>query len=127
MATIYIASEGSSSYTALPEPSIGSYDVQIYDIDSSNAGRDQAGYMHRDRVAIKRKINCSWNNVSPSVVANIVSVTSAQFFNVKYFDTPTNTIRTGTFYAGDKSSPLYTNSAPTGSVVSSFSVNFIER
>ena len=34
----------------------------IYDLDGEDgAGRTQDGLMHRDRVAVKRKLNCTWS------------------------------------------------------------------
>ena len=38
----------------------------IYDLDSEDgAGRNQEGLMFRDRVAVKRKINCTWPPMEP--------------------------------------------------------------
>lgn len=127
MATLSIAPEGSSTYTALPEPSVDGYSCTLYQVDSSDSGRDQTGLMHRERVAVKRKIECKWKNVSPSVASAIQSACSGVFFNVKYYDTPTNTQnKTGVFYGGDMPVELHSKSTPRGTVVT-VSLNIIER
>ena len=38
----------------------------LYDLDSEDgAGRNQEGLMFRDRVAVKRKLNCTWPPMEP--------------------------------------------------------------
>ena len=65
--------------------------VAIQDIDAK-ATRDAQGLLHRDRVATKRKITDS---------------VKAEFFNVEYLDPVDGQVRSGTFYVGDRTAPVY--------------------
>lgn len=91
--------------------------------------------MHRDRVAIKRKVNCVWSNRKPEEIRSILtSAITGIFFELRFFDpfTAENTgdtkwNATGTFYVGDRSVPVYTMNDRTGTIVGSFTANFIEQ
>ena len=101
MIPLYIKALSASDWTALPVPT--AYSVTVSDLDASNAGRDQSGLMHRDRIAVKRKIKATWSKPSAATVQSILGATSAIFFNLRYVDPMTNTQRDGTFYVGDRS------------------------
>lgn len=127
---------GGSTWTTLPTPDYsGGYQVDRYDVDSSTSGRDQLGYMHRDRISIKRKVNCVWSNRDSADISTILtSAITGIFFELRFFDPysaePAGDDKcnaTGTFYVGDRSMPVYTMSDSTGTIMGSFSANFIER
>ena len=128
MALIAIAEVGSSTFTDMPTPAFnGGYQVDIMDVDASTTGRNQSGTMIRDRVAVKRKINCTWNYLTPRQMQVLLSAVQSPFFQVKYLDPLTNSYQTRTFYVGDRSAPMYSMEAKTGTLYTSLSMNFIEQ
>lgn len=114
---------GDGDWFDLPEPNAdGGYSIGIQDVDSHTTGRDANGYLHRDRVAIKRKLNCSWSNRSPAVIQSILnSAIKNVFFECKYLDPQTGAYEVKTFYCGDASVPWYSQT------IYSLTRNFIER
>ena len=126
MATIYVkgTSQGESDWFALPEPDYnGGYEVTTNDVDASSTGRDNSGYMHRDRVGVKHTIKLKWSNRTPDVVASILnSKITDVFFNVQYWQPNTNSTATGTFYVGDRSAVAYSRD-----LFSSLTMDFVER
>lgn len=122
-----VRTNASSSWVELPIPDYDGYQVDIYDVDAQTTGRDQHGLMHRDRVAVKRKVFCTWSNRKRNVISSILSspITNV-FFQLEYWDPQTNAQRTGTFYVGDRSMPLTSATLHDG-LLGSVSINFIER
>lgn len=123
MATLSVRSIGTTAWTELPEPDAdGGFSIGIQDIDASSTGRSNDGKMHRDRVAIKRKLNCSWSNRSPAVIQSILnSAIKDVFFECKYRDPMTGADEVKTFYCGDASVPWYSTT------IYSLTRNFIEQ
>ena len=123
MATISVRAVGGNTWTDLPEPDAdGGFVVGIQDVDASSTGRDNTGLMHRDRVSIKRKLNCSWSNRSPAVIQSILnSAIQNVFFECKYLDPLTGTSEIKTFYCGDASVSWYSTT------IYSLTRNFIEQ
>lgn len=101
----------------------------IYDLDSEDgAGRNQLGEMFRDRVAVKRKLNCTWPPMEPSDMSKLLKAMDSVFFTVKYPDAHDGTYREGTFYVGDRSTPLFVwNEAKGKFLWEGLSANFIEK
>jgi hypothetical protein len=55
----------------------------IYDLDSEDgAGRNQEGQMFRDRVAVKRKLNCTWPPMEPLAMATLLQAMDSVFFTL---------------------------------------------
>ena len=80
----------------------------IYDLDGEEgAGRTQDGLMHRDRVAVKRKLNCTWAAMEPFEMSTLLKAMDDVFFTIRYPDAHDGTYREGEFYVGDRSTPLY--------------------
>jgi len=132
MAELKVRAVGGSTWTNLPEPDYnGGLTWSIQDVDASTSGRDQSGYMHRDRVAIKRKISCTWTNrESTDINAILNSAIKNVFFELSYFDYETNSQKTGVFYCGDRTAPVYSivmGSAHNKRIIGSFTANFVER
>lgn len=86
----------------IPTPS--AYTVGIQDI--SKAERNANGTMIIERIATKRKIEISWKTLSREDLSKILNSVSAVFFNVEYMDPQENKLKTGTFYVGDRNSPM---------------------
>ena len=80
----------------------------MYDLDSEDgAGRDQSGRLFRDRVAVKRKLNCTWGPHEPYEMSVLLKQMDDVFFTIKYPDAHDGTYREGEFYVGDRSAPMY--------------------
>ena len=101
----------------------------IYDLDSEDgAGRTQDGLLHRDRVAVKRKLNCTWPPMTPSEMAALLQSMDNVFFTLRYPDAHDGTYREGEFYIGDRSTPMYVWNDKKGKYLwEGLSANFIER
>ena len=132
MASIKVRSIGTSTWIDLPEPDYnGGLTWSIQDVDASTTGRDQTGTMHRDRVAIKRKLTCRWTNREESVIRTILnSAIKDVFFECQYHDYQSNSTITSTMYVGDRTAPVYSqvlgsNHATT--IIGNFTADFIER
>ena len=96
------------SYVFLPNPQEMTVDVQDVDYES---GRNQTGYMFRDRVrggsSAVRKIEVKFPPLTMAQVHTILSSISDAQFYVSYPDPYTGAYREGTFYVGDRKAPLY--------------------
>ena len=103
-----------------------SFQVNIYDESAPDSGRDITGLMHKNTIATKRTISLGWNNLTKTECESIMTAFMAnEYFAVKYYDPTDDTVqKTGTFYLGDRSAPLYNW---TLGIYSSVSFNIIER
>ena len=101
----------------------------IYDLDSEDgAGRNQEGLMFRDRVAVKRKLNCTWPPMEPAEMSKLLKAMSDVFFTIRYPDAFDGAYREGEFYVGDRSTPMYMWNAEKGKYLwQGLTANFIER
>lgn len=90
--------------TTIKTPS--SLQVDISDIDGE-AYRSANGTMIRDRIAVKRKLNCEWSALTSTEVSSILSKITATSFTVTYLDPLTASEQTKTFYVGDRNMPVY--------------------
>ena len=101
----------------------------IYDLDAEEgAGRNQSGEMFRDRVAVKRKINCTWGPLELEEMSRLLKSMDDVFFTLRYPDAHDGMYREGEFYVGDRSTPLYMwNEKKQKYLWEGLSANFIER
>lgn len=89
----------------MPTPSGLEWGLQ--DISPSDSGRTQDGKMHKEIVAQKRTLKCTWNNPSPAEVSKILKAVNASvYLNIRYHDAMENKKMTKTFYVGDRSAPM---------------------
>lgn len=110
----------------LPNPN--GMEVAIQDIDSASTGRSTTGLMFRDRVATKRKLNCTFPPLYSSDMALTLQAIQDQFFTLTYPDPMTGASKTITAYVGDRTTPAYHINYATGVVLyESLSANFVER
>lgn len=132
MATIQ-ASTDNSTWVDLPELPLDGLTLQICDVDASTSGRDNTGLIHRDKIGMKRKLNCSWKYLTRTQVKTITDIADNTFFYLRFYDdlaTTDGSLYTGQFYAGDRSGTIYSHcmgSNKTTPMYSSYTVNFIER
>lgn len=100
----------------------------IYDLDSEQAGRNQLGQMFRDRVAVKRKLNCTWPPMEPHEMSALLKAMDSVFFTIRYPDAHDGAYREGEFYVGDRSTPMFVwNNEKQKFLWEGLSANFIER
>ena len=101
-----------------------SFKANISDVDGET-GRNASGDMIRDRVAVKRKLECEWGLLSQSEIQTLLNAVTSGFFEISYPDPQLGQI-TRTFYVGDRSAPAY-SWADKLKPWSGLSMNFIER
>lgn len=100
--------------------------VSIQDIDGQST-RTAAGTMTRDRITVKRKIECEWGPLSKNDIQTILNAISSEFFSVSYPD-PQQGQTEKVFYCGDRSMPIYSFHSKFNKFMwSGLTVNFIER
>ena len=94
--------------TNLPDPQEMSVSVQGVDYES---GRNQTGYMFRDRVRggadAPRKIEVKFPPLSMSQVSTVLQAVNGASMTLTYPDPYTGANRTATVYVGDRKAPLY--------------------
>lgn len=78
----------------------GGFSWQRNDLDGKNAGRTLDGLMHRDRVAMKMKINISLKPLTGPQIRAVLNEIKPQYVTVTY-DDPQDGRRTGTFYSNN--------------------------
>lgn len=88
----------------MPNPSKMQWSLQ--DVSIGDSGRDDSGKMFKGRVAQKRKLELSWNAVTPDVASTILSAFNPEYIDVRYFDPLTNSWQVKNFYVGDRSAPV---------------------
>lgn len=88
--------------TVIPTPA--TYQISLNDL--SKAERNANGTMIIERIATKRKLEMSWAYLSQSDLSSLLQAVSGVFFAVQYPDPQDGTLKTGTFYAGDRSSGM---------------------
>lgn len=83
------------------------FKVTILDLDDADATtRTADGTMTRDRIAVKRQIEMSWNALTWANLSSIITAMQNEFFTFEYPDSMTGTQQTKTFYVGNRSSPV---------------------
>lgn len=101
-----------------------SFEVTILDLDAES-DRNMSGDLIRDRIAVKRKLNCEWGPLSQNECSILLKAVKDVFFQVTYPD-PMDGVVTKTMYVGDRTSPVY--SVINGLVKwNGLKMNFIER
>ncbi|WP_461467035.1 DUF6711 family protein [Parvimonas micra] len=105
-------------------PTPKSMSISINDIDAET-GRNANGTIVRDRVAVKRKIECEWGMLTQEEMQTLLNAVTPVFFSVKYID-PQTGITTKTMYVGDRTAPVY-NFNSKFKTWSSLKMNFIEK
>lgn len=89
-----------SAWVTIPTPSIWNWSYQ--DLSSDDSGRDLSGTMHKDIVSVKRKNECTWNNVEASVAKTVMNIAKSNVFvSFKYFDLYDGNTKEITVYTGD--------------------------
>lgn len=103
------------------------FSVDITDLDDGETSmRTVDGTLHRDRIAVKRKLNMKWSGLDWPTLSQLLQSVSAVFFDVYYPDPMTGQYETKTFYVGDRNAPVAI--ARNGEIIwEGLSMNFIEK
>ena len=125
--SIQIYDESTDSWKALMEPS--GMEWSVYDLDAGGStGRDLTGGMLRDRVAIKEKIMLTFPPMEVEDFTTMLSLTSPQFFQCRYYSMKTGGMRQVEMYVGDRSAKWYNGKKNVPSdKITDVTFNFIER
>lgn len=86
-------------------PSPLPFEVALSDQDL-NSKMDGNGDLHRNRIAVKRKINLEWGPLSNMEIRKILMLTEEVFFNCTYPDPKTGKFETKRFYISDRTAPI---------------------
>lgn len=109
---------------AVKTPSSFSWGLQ--DIADSASGRTEDSVMHRNRLAQKRKLSLSWQNITSGEAAGILQAFNPEYVDITYPDAMSGTNETRTFYVGDRSAPMKWWNI-NGKIYSTVSFDVIER
>lgn len=100
------------------------FEPAINDLDGES-NRNANGEMIRDRIAVKRKLNCEWGPLTQGEISTLLNAVSSVFFTVTFPDPQLGMI-TKTMYVGDRTAPAY--QFKDGQVKwSGLKMNFIEK
>lgn len=102
------------------------FKVDISDLDAE-AGRNANGRLMRDRVAVKRKLECEWQPLKNNEISVVLQAVKNVFFEVTYPDPMAGSMQTKTFYVGDRSAPVLHVEGNGQMMWQGLSMNFIER
>ena len=110
---------------AVPTPKV--LKVDISDIDGETS-RNAKGDLLRDRIAVKRKLNCEWAPLTMEEISTLLKAVKAVYFTVEYPDPMEGAFITKTFYVGDRSMPMYWyDKAKNRYLWQGLTMNFIEK
>lgn len=101
------------------------FQVDVSDIDGETT-RNAKGELVRDRIAVKRKLNCTFPPMTQAEMSTLLNAVSDIFFTVTYLD-PMSGVQTKTMYVGDRSAPMFRYGTGSNVMWESLSMNFIEK
>jgi hypothetical protein len=103
------------------------FKVDISDLDGES-NRNAKGVLTRDRIAVKRKLECEWQPLKMSEISTLLQAVSDIYFTVTYPDPMEGASATRTFYVGDRTAPMYWLDPVTGEYLwQGLNMNFIEK
>ena len=83
---------------ALPTPT----ELQVGIMDISKAERNANGRMIIERIATKRKLFITYAFLTESDASLVLRQVAPTYYNVTYLDPQDKTMKSGTFYCGDR-------------------------
>lgn len=94
-----IAISSGGTYVDLPTPAYSGYTTVQNEITKSS--RNTLGNLYKFRINVKGTLEVEWHGITPAEKNTIMSATSANEFNIRYFDTFDSTVKYGKFYRGN--------------------------
>lgn len=98
----------------------------LQDVSAADSGRDVTGYMYKNMVTQKRKLELEFTGWKWSDVSSLLQVLNSEYFLCTFPDMLSGQVETRTFYAGDRECPVYVW-WDGAKILSTTTVNFIER
>lgn len=81
--------------------------VTILDLDDADSSvRTSDGTLNRDRVAVKRQVELSWNALTMVQISQILKAMDGVFFDFTFPDPMVGNYVTKRMYVGDRSAPV---------------------
>ena len=101
--SIKVRSWGSSgAYTDLtPYLAFGGLKWSRNDIDAAGSGRTQDGNLHRNRVAIKVRLDCTCKPLEQTDATTVLTAIKPQWLEVQYFDPQEGSVQTKKMYSNN--------------------------
>jgi hypothetical protein len=129
--TIYTATNTGEPTSISGERKLGDFTPSslqwsLQDVSAGDAGRTQSGLMYKQRITQKRKLALSWQGVSQTLAASILTAFNNEYIKVVYPDAMAGANQTRTFYVGDRSAPVYMYTA-NKKLYQNISFDIIER
>lgn len=103
-----------------------SFKVDIMDLDGES-NRNAKGELIRDRIAVKRKLECEWAPLTMSEISTLLKAVQDVYFTVEYPDPMQGATVTKTFYVGDRSAPALYIDKSGKMLWKGLTMNFIEK
>lgn len=92
-----------------------------------NSDTDSNGTLHRNRVAIKRKISNEWGPLTWTEISKILTSVKGVFFNVTYPDPETEKYETKRMYVSDRTSPIAIEQEDGSIMWEGLTADFVEK
>ena len=100
--SLQIAPSQSGTYVDLTNYiALGGVKWSRNDIDAAGAGRDQAGLLHRARVAIKIRLDITCRPLLASEAKTVLDTIAPEWIWVKYLDVQSGTVLTKKMYSNN--------------------------
>lgn len=91
--------------TDIPDPT--SIVISRNKIWSQNTGRTKSGKYAGDLIALKWRIDATWNNISENKAQEIMNAFEPAYVNVRFRNPKTKANATAKFYGGDETLNVY--------------------
>lgn len=110
---------------SLPAPTVLQPGIQ--DLDSeTGTGRNQAGTMFRDRVAVKRTVHCEWGVLTKTEMSALLKAMADVSFELTYPDPQIGELNTITAYVGNRVPAMCAAISDTDWMWTGLAVDFVE-
>lgn len=103
-----------------------SFKVDVQDLDGEST-RNAKGELVRDRVAVKRTLNCEWAPLEMVEISKLLKAVKDIYFTVEYPDPMEGSLQTKTFYVGNRTAPMCSVGSAGQYLWQGLSMNFIEK
>lgn len=100
--TAVLAVSQNGTYVDLPTPAYGGYTTSQNELVQSE--RNTLGNLYKYRINVKATVDVTWVGLTSAQKNLILSLTSGNEFNLRYFDVFDSTVKFGRFYRGSDAS-----------------------
>lgn len=89
--TAFLSIESNGSYIDLPEPAYKGYKNVVEEL--TRADRNIDGFLFKEHVAWKQTLEVEWKGLTAAQKNQIISLTNANSFGIRFFDMMTETFK----------------------------------